>query len=596
MRIVNNLIPYCRNCESTNVVRIEEKQTQLIQTYKSIIANTRVFLTPLDELEENLIRNRNTLLQAREDIPKCFHYPTLESEFLLTLRLFEKARGTAGDQMNRYFQDVQRNLNYITEIPITHPSNLTYITEILKHFDREREKVEETIRNQMEQIRGRFQPLLEKIAFMSTMQTQFASFLTKMQLEPEEKIVYSLKCKLATGTNNLRDYSNKNGTILLTSKRLYFFHEQGLLNKKTVELFSVKLEDLQQAGVKGKLKKTVSLEFLNSMYAFSLSKELRETLIGWVEKARIFDTFLISDAEYKKLGKYKIQTRLYHDELENIIYGLVGFHGSTYQINDMRNGNAVVNSQMYRTTHLPGPQAQPMNSWAAPEFAEPLTKPTMSSAIPTPVPTPFFSVPQRFSPQHADPFKTMMTPAGHYGYPHDHTNPMSSSTDSSPMESSEYNFTPSNPPYPPHPPRRVPLNPTFQSRPAFTPPSFASYEDPPSGKSFVSGPATGYSGIKSFNASPYQGTYTAPNPPRKPSFTSDYSQEFQIHSDLQQLQQEAFALTQTIRKLEQQFEAGQISNPEFVKSYKELQRELFRINTQINQGQKYLEETSDLNS
>ena len=110
-----------------------------------------------------------------------------------------------------------------------------------------------------------------------------------MKLEAEERIVFGLNCKLSSGANSEKGFSNKNGTILITNRRIYFYHEQGVFKKKTVELFAVKLADLQATQVKGKLKKKVSLQFLNSMYNFSLSKKKRAILVDWIERAQEFD-------------------------------------------------------------------------------------------------------------------------------------------------------------------------------------------------------------------------------------------------------------------------------------------------------------------
>ena len=95
-----------------------------------------------------------------------------------------------------------------------------------------------------------------------------------------------------------------------------------------MELFTVKLADLQAAEVKGKLKKKVSLQFLNSMYDFSISKAKREILVKWIERAQEFETKnILNDINLKKFLKYRITTKLFSEELENAIYNLVGYHG-----------------------------------------------------------------------------------------------------------------------------------------------------------------------------------------------------------------------------------------------------------------------------
>ena len=159
----------------------------------------------------------------------------------------------------------------------------------------------------------------------------------KITLAQDEKIIFALNCKLAEGNSQGNGMSSKNGTILLTNKKIYFFHQQGVFKKKSVLLFSVDIDDLQQVGVKGRLKKQVSLEFLNSMYRFTITKDNREKLIEWIEKARVFDSSATQDDDnFKKLEKFKLNIKLFREELENAIYQLIGMGTATGSLQGSR--------------------------------------------------------------------------------------------------------------------------------------------------------------------------------------------------------------------------------------------------------------------
>ncbi|MHA1562512.1 MAG: PH domain-containing protein, partial [Promethearchaeota archaeon] len=419
MRNIKKLNPTCRICESENVVLIEEKQKQLIEEFKTIIKDTRAFIRPLEGMVERLTLYRHNLYQLRTEYPPCFHYSTLEDDAILNFKLFDKAKSTLYEHVNRFFQEIQHNINYIAEIQVTHPSNLPYISEILKHFERERKKVTNLSINNVEVIDKRISPDEEKVEFMGAMQGIFTSFIGKLQLERNEKVVFALKCKLSTGISKKKDYSNKNGTILITSKRLYFYHEQGVFQKRTVELFSVKLSDLQQAGVKGRLKKKVSLEFLNSMYKFSISKDNREELINWIEKARRFDTSnKNNENNSKNLAKYKLNTKLFREDLENTIYELIGYHGS-YVDNPISNSNnQVIHSSMYRRKGLNGHRSNTYQNQIQDSRFKPMNFQNLSQKQEPIIDRNRY---ESFSKSFEDHTENVMTPAGHYGYPHDHT-------------------------------------------------------------------------------------------------------------------------------------------------------------------------------
>ncbi|MHA1718095.1 MAG: PH domain-containing protein [Promethearchaeota archaeon] len=557
LRTIKKLIPSCRICESENVISIVDKQKNLIEEFKTIIKDTRAFLRPFEELVERLNRYRHNLYQLRKEYPPCYHYPTLESDALILFKLFDKAKNTLYEHVNRFFQEIQHNINYIAEIHVTHPSNLTYIGEILKHFERERKKITNLSINNAENIDERLASVEEQIEFMESMQSLFTTFVGKLQLEPDEKIVYGLKCKLSTGTTKNKDFSNKNGTILITSKRLYFYHEQGVFQKRTVQLFSVKLSDLQQAGVKGKLKKKVSLEFLNSMYKFSITKDSRDKLIQWIENARKFDkNNIIDENDIKKLAKYKINTKLFREDLENTIYELIGFHGSFTNSQSLNQSNQTIHSSMYRRKGLQNPSSssnqdmrfKPLN------FPKNPQQPSIRENQ---------GVFRTFSQNYEKSTKPLMTPAGHYGYPHDH--------------SSSFNY----PNFGKKEPNPVNYFNSSQSTEFCSP-------NPNSGLNIGNQSNFGHfsmehsQNIKNYQNSPYSQNMN--------SFTSHYNEEMNLRKQVEQMRQEDFALNQTISMLEQRYDNGLINNVEFIKSYKEMQRQKYVIQSKINQIEKYLSE------
>ncbi len=565
MRNIKKLNPSCRICDSENVVSIEEKQKQLIEEFKTIIKDTRAFIKPLEDMVNRLTQYRHKLYQLRKEYPPCFHYPTLENDAIHYFKSFDKAKSTLYEHVNRFFQEIQHNINYIAEIQVTHPSNLPYIGEILNHFERERKKVTNLSINNMELIDKRISPEEEKVEFMELMQGIFTSFIGKLQLESDEKIVFALKCKLSTGTNKKKDYSNKNGTILITSKRLYFYHEQGVFQKRTVQLFSVKLSDLQQAGVKGRLKKKVSLEFLNSMYKFSISKNNREELINWIEKARKYKANNKNDEDsFKKLAKYKLNTKLFREDLENTIYELIGYHGS-YVDNPISNPSSqAIHSSMHRREGLSGHNSNPnLNSNQDLRF-RPMNFQN-NSQIQDPI-----REQNRYGPNSKrleNPAKNLMTPAGHYGYPHDHSTSFNSpNRDQNRVDPRRYSNS-------------------YQSN------EFASQNIP-----------TGLGSQNNFGQSPMENpppqdfnnnvdefrlyNQSAPNsayPPNMKNFYTNHNEEMNLKSQIEKLRQEDYALTQTISMLEQKSDKGMINNIEFVKSYKQMQRDKYIIQNKINQ-------------
>jgi hypothetical protein len=564
IQTMNKPTPICPNCQGVNVVKINDKQTQLVDQFKSVVDDTRSFLTPLENLMNQLNDRRQQLFRLREESPRCYHYSTLESEFLIVFKLFDAAKNNIYEQVSGFFGELQRHLNYISEIPRTYPSNLPFITSIIKNLDREEKKVAQSVTEAISSIESKIETINSKLNTVEEIQVLFNAFTGKFILENDEKIVYGLKCKLSEGSGSNGDVSNRNGTILLTSKRLNFFHEQGVFKKKTVLLFSVKLDDLQQIGVKGRLKKTVSLDFVNSMYNFALTKEKREELIEWIDNAREFDNRnMLDSVNFEKLQKYKLNIKLFREEIENAIFDLIGYHGSMLSQNPRQiptAANQVINSNMYRASRnnnstvpnqISRQDGYHYNSVRSEEFAAPPSKTGFRS----------FEYPRTGSEnfqnglrQGDKPSSPYMTPAGHFGYPHDR-----------PLSPHHFSSISGSPAY------SDPIPPNYSS------PFLSSEYGPQDNSAQPIGSRTPNFGVASeyeSNGHTYMSKTAVPN---FNGFRNINSEPVEGNNMIDQLRQEEYALSQTLHMLEKRFDDGTMNNVEFVKGYKSLQKDLFVI-------------------
>jgi hypothetical protein len=717
IRSIKKMNPTCPNCESQNVIKISEKQSQLIDSYKENIHQTREFIKPLEAMLEKLNDSRQNLAHLREDNPKCFHYPTSESDLLIIFKLFSAAKNNIHDQCNDYFQEIQRNYHTFIEIPVSHPSNLPYIASQMKNLLRERDKIAKNAVDLMEPIQIRLNAIFERLDFMESTQSLFNTFISRITLTEDEKIVFGISCKLSEGSAQNVEYGSKNGTILLTSKKLYFFYQQGVFKKKSALLFSVDLNDLQQIGVKGRVKKQVSLEFLNSMYKFSISKENREKLVEWIEKARIFDTRNQIDVDaIKKLEKFKLNLKSFREELENAIYQLLSNNIPT-PIKQI--GNSLPSNTQYSfnpTQSISYPIIERANKSPANYYSNPNGEYSGLNIINPPQYQNQNNPNQNISYQkeNLSEIDRYATPAGHLGYPHDRQNflqpqnsnkpirnflppngrnsvtyPLSDENSSNlfpnefynehsksmnspihpnnsysnPIHSHSYNqmeyAMPPNQPYTNnsnpaqsqslHAPNRSPnynSDPNYMSGSSsaqgnsYTQSHYGKSRNKISSPSIVSSipnrnPSTLQNAFRpsinspSFGSNPNQ-TYPSginssiSNVPITPEYNLDVqnayhspisnnkplsqlnsnmfstknifpNEETKLRNDMNQLRQDEFSAMQTIKMLEQQFNVGRINNVEFVKNYRELQKELFIIQEKLKQLGTYMQENYELN-
>ncbi|MHA1618259.1 MAG: PH domain-containing protein, partial [Promethearchaeota archaeon] len=515
----------------------------------------------------------------------------------------------------------QRNIQYINEIQTTHPTNLMYASEILFHFERERKKVENLAKNEVEPLNSRLVSLEKKVEFMERMQAIFNGYLPKMNIDADERIVFGLKCKLSSGANADKDFSKKNGTILITNRRIYFYYEKGIFKKKTVELFAVKLADLEAAQVKGKLIKKVSLKFLHEMYDFSLSRENRALLVEWIERAQEFDLKnTLNMPEFKKFNKYRLTTKMFNEELENAIYNLVGYRGFHNPISN-RGGdpnNNMFDTQIFRASQFGNPQnrnaGRRYNPHGGSMNSQFIPHSRASSGPNPPQPrfdaqtgTPLYQNNQNYqtyhNPRNSSPYqhpsqshpwgqntpRSGSFPKGHFGYPHDKSNLGARNPNPYPY-STQYSEPPTSRHYPdpnaqtyfnqntyqepfssnhygygsnarsrsPFPPQQN--NPFQSGRPDPSYPSNSSYSNYPSG-------SAGFTRGQQFN-----------------------SEEMNRRAELEGLRSDQHAFQSTLQNLEQQYNRGVIGDPEFSRSNQELSREYNSISSKIEQLDRYIQE------
>ena len=327
---VKKTIYTCPNCGEPKVIKISEKFNEIKDYFKDIIIKTKKFTEPLSIIIKQLLELRERLVRLRLNKPKIYHFPEFESEFLQLIKLFNNLKEAANKKTIDFYDDINRNLEYYANLHSLPPKSIPILDGLNDNFKKNKDEIQQFLDESIKKIEPKISALTLKVNFMETIQIMFISYKEDLNLEENEKPVFGLRCKLDTGSNNENEYHSKNGVILLTNKRMYFIHEKGMIKRKSALLFSVLLEDLQTVQVEGAFTKKLSLEFVNSMYKFKISKENRDQLIDFIEKARIFDSNKIDETSLEAIREIEISIKNYQDALEEAIYTIVSFCNNEY--------------------------------------------------------------------------------------------------------------------------------------------------------------------------------------------------------------------------------------------------------------------------
>jgi len=356
------------------------------------------------------------------------------------------------------------------------------------------------------------------------------------------------------------------------------------------------------------------------MYKFSLTKEYREKLIEWIEKARVFDVSNVLDEDnIKKLEKFKLNVKLFREELENAIYQLLGIGSYTNQYpsppvpSPTPVSNSKVNS-LEDFPYVPNPISakfgNPINQ--SPYKRIPTAQNSGNVSYPVHKQDPIRDV-DFTSDSYSNP-NTYRTPDGHFGFPHDHSkysqetrNGFSTPKFGGSNLNSGNGFSNNIPPnYNNNSHVNIAGRNGFQtpySNPISGTPPTAGFPNPPSNANVniysnqnfseydtpISGPAPNYPRPQTryppnFNTPSSMGS---PNPSIFNHNTFNNNEETRLRNELYQLQQDEFGLIQTIKMLEQRFDGGSMENVDFVKNYREMQKQFYQVQERIKiiQGQ-----------
>jgi hypothetical protein len=296
-------------------------------------------------------------------------------------------------------------------------------------------------------------------------------------------------------------------------------------------------------GVKGVIKKQVSLEFLNSMYKFSITKENREKLIEWIEKARTFDANSLDEDNRNRLEKYKLNIKGFKEELENAIYQLLGLGTQLAPITVEAPENPQVNNlpvnrpKHYGYNHDRNETYRPTQiELEGPNGAYPNRQ-------------------VKLNPPQIFPNRTQVPNQRNFNQPRPNN-----------VQSMNPNYE--NPINSPNGGRFIPNQPDYY----------------PTDNEHINIPRYPTRNINPMSPN-------SPNGPMPSMGQKNYqSEERRLQNELQQLYQEEFSLNQTIRMLEQRFDSGYMNNVEYVKNYREMQKDIFRVQEKIKEISQYLKD------
>jgi len=296
----SQLLKSCPKCHSNQIVNIYEKKEDLEKSFLELIKNSRGFITPLRDLLGSLYQLKQKVMDARAPPVRCFHYPTMELDLLALFKLFIYAKETLMDKIRNFIQHLSLNKEYFFDIYTQQNSNIKIIEDILENLTRNYNSIKSFIATNVTTISSSIETLSKNLNFIDKITFYFTNYLKFLNLADEEKPVYAIYAKLSNGLNTQDKFKKDKGILFITNFDLSFVHEYGKRKKKQEGIFKAPVKDLTKVQIRGKVFKKLYIEFPYGRYEFSLPPNSISRVLDYILLARSFDETIVYDEEAAK--------------------------------------------------------------------------------------------------------------------------------------------------------------------------------------------------------------------------------------------------------------------------------------------------------
>ncbi|MFX1313831.1 MAG: hypothetical protein ACFFHD_14670, partial [Promethearchaeota archaeon] len=314
------LLKSCPKCGSHKIINIYEKKEELEKDFLELIKNSRIFVNPLRDVLNNLYAFQQKIKKARDPPIKYFHFPKMESDLLALFKLFIYVQNTLYDKINAHFHQLVLYKEYYFDIYTQPNTNITIIEGIFDNLLRSYNSINDFVSNNVNTFNESIKSFERNLKFIDKVGNYFITFKKHINLAEKEKPVFAIHAKLTNGLDNKERYRKEKGILFITNFDLSFIHEFGLFKKKVELSFKAPVKDLIRIKEKGKLFKKLYIEFEYGKYEFILPPKSIKRVIEYILLARTFDETTIFDKKSaKELQEIDLDLNILIDFIEESI-------------------------------------------------------------------------------------------------------------------------------------------------------------------------------------------------------------------------------------------------------------------------------------
>ncbi|UCD00763.1 MAG: hypothetical protein JSV23_07700 [Promethearchaeota archaeon] len=565
---INQRLSACPKCSSHQIINIYEKKEELEKRFLELIKDSRSFINPLKEILDKLFLFQSKIKEVRDPPNKCYHFPKMESDLLALFKLFLYIQNTLFEKLNLHFHQLNQNKEYFFDTYTQPNSNIVIIEGIFENLSRSHYAIDEFITNNIQTFNESFKTFENNLQFIAKISYYFNTYKKLLRLAEGEKPVYAILAKLTNGLNTHEKFKKDKGILFITNYDLSFIHEYGVIKKKKELIFKAPVQDLTKIREKGKIFKKLYIQFTYGKYEFTLPPKAVSRVIEYILLARSFDETTIYDVKTaKKLQKINIDL----NELTNFIEESINsFFSIKCQYNKTHENLHLNNRQFISPFNIYPNQMNNVASRAQPRFNLPENmalqyRPYPDLGVPQTIhPSSYPQIMPSYYPHNNDKHRFFLQNAYEQNCVQNY-NPQRLNSDNELINT---------------------LNPYNPNQGG----NINSYNED---DYFLKNDRIFQDYNRNHLSDLFDSEFNHPNNSyryKRKLFKLDKEK----HEKMTELSKERYSLKETLKKLDAKFDQGIISEVDYFKTFKNLQKEIYLIEKKIQTLQENLEEVEEL--
>ncbi|MHA1987132.1 MAG: hypothetical protein ACW98D_10870 [Promethearchaeota archaeon] len=294
---VNQLLKSCPKCGSHKIINIYEKKEELEKNFLDLIKHSRSFINPLKEILDKLFYLQQEIKKARDPPIRCFHFPKMESDLLALFKLFIYVQNTLFEKINAHFNQIVLYKEYFFDIYTQPNTNITIIENLFDNILRSYNSINDFVAINVNTFKGSINSFKSNLKFIERISLYFSTYKNFLNLAEKEKPVYAIYAKITNGLNPEGKIKKDKGILFITNLDISFIHEYGIRKKKQALTFKAPVRDLIKIRDKGKVFKKLYIEFEYGKYEFTLPPKSISRVIEYLLLSRNFDETTVYDSK-----------------------------------------------------------------------------------------------------------------------------------------------------------------------------------------------------------------------------------------------------------------------------------------------------------